>query len=147
MMAIKNLRQIVERCHQGQPLDEELSEWLVSSISLFLNHTCKTVDEALGLKSPQGGVPWWREEAIRRRDDSLRKLAHRFYEGFAPSGRAKEIRTLADRYAATSWRFDRERSDMPANYLDTPKELLWQAFKSGATMPIGERQLRNILGP
>ncbi len=26
----------------------------------------------------------------------------------------------------------------------TPHGLLWEAFKSGAIMPIGERQLRNI---
>jgi hypothetical protein len=34
---------------------------------------------------------------------------------------------------------------MPSHYEDTIKQPLWLAFKSGATMPIGERQLRNIL--
>jgi hypothetical protein len=35
---------------------------------------------------------------------------------------------------------------MPEHYAGTPKELLWRAFSSGATMPIGERQIRNIVG-
>ena len=34
---------------------------------------------------------------------------------------------------------------MPPDYADTQKECLWRAFKSGAPMPIGERQLRNVL--
>jgi hypothetical protein len=34
---------------------------------------------------------------------------------------------------------------MPAHYRATPKEYLWRAFKSQAPVPIGERQLRNIL--
>ena len=49
------------------------------------------------------------------------------------------------RYAASTWRFDRNNDDMPAHYAGTPKECLWRAFKSSAPMPIGERQLRNIL--
>jgi hypothetical protein len=34
---------------------------------------------------------------------------------------------------------------MPETYEGTPLEFLWRAFKSGAPMPIGERQLRRIL--
>jgi hypothetical protein len=34
---------------------------------------------------------------------------------------------------------------MPPAYAGTPKEFLWQAFQSGAPMPLGERQLRNIV--
>ncbi len=52
----------------------------------------------------------------------------------------------AVRYAASAWRFDRERDAMPERYKGTQTECLWRAFKSGATMPIGVRQLRNILG-
>jgi hypothetical protein len=58
---------------------------------------------------------------------------------------AQEIWTTARRYAASAWRFDQDRDEMPAHYAGTPKECLWQAFKSSAPMPIGERQLRNIL--
>ena len=41
--------------------------------------------------------------------------------------------------------FDRNRDEMPQAYQRTPKEWIWLAFKSGAAMPLGERQLRNIL--
>jgi hypothetical protein len=34
---------------------------------------------------------------------------------------------------------------MPERYAGTQNEYLWRAFKSGAAMPISERQLRNIL--
>ena len=62
-----------------------------------------------------------------------------------PCARAREIWTVASRYAASTWRFDNELEAMPEHYLGTQHEFLWQAFKSGAAMPIGERQLRNIL--
>jgi hypothetical protein len=35
---------------------------------------------------------------------------------------------------------------MPTEHGGKPRELLWRAFKSGAPMPIGERQLRHIMG-
>ncbi len=35
---------------------------------------------------------------------------------------------------------------MPAHYRGTCREYIWKALKSGAPMPLGERQLRNILG-
>ena len=60
---------------------------------------------------------------------------------------AQEIWTAARRYAASTWRFDRDNDAMPAHYAGTSKECLWRAFKSRAPMPIGERQLRNILTP
>jgi hypothetical protein len=35
---------------------------------------------------------------------------------------------------------------MPPRYRGTEREFVWRAFKSGAPMPLGERQLRNIVG-
>ena len=86
------------------------------------------------------------EEAIRVRDCALRELAGRFHGARSVSGQAQEIRRRALRYAASAWRFDSARSAMPGRYAGTQKEYLWHAFKSGAAMPIGVRQLRNILG-
>ena len=89
---IENLREISRRCAAGQPLSEDLSRWLGTSLESFLDHRCRSVDDALGLRFPQGGVPWWREEAIRERDIALRGLAARFHaeyedavEGWFPS--------------------------------------------------------------
>ena len=145
LASIENLREITRRCLAGEPLTDDLSRWLGHSLRDFLDHRCRSVDAALGLRFPQGGIPWWREESIRKRDSALRELAERFHRALSPCAQAREICTLATRYGASAWRHDREGTDMPAHYRGTLKEYLWSAFASGAAMPICERQLRNIL--
>lgn len=144
---IDNLRQIKQRCLSGEPLSGDLSRWLGAALQDFLEHRSGSVDAALGLRFAQGGVPWWREEAIRLRDGVLRNLAGHFLAGCSRSAQAKQIAALSLRYAASAWRHDREGRAMPESYRGKVKEYLWLAFTSGATMPLGERQLRNILGP
>ncbi len=145
LATIENLREISHRCLTDQPLSPEQSQWLGVSFTSFLDHRSRSLDEALGLRFPRGGVPWWREEAIRNRDAALRALAAEFLEELSPCAQAARIWTLATRYGATAWRYDREREEMPAQYHGTPKQYLWSAFSSGATMPICRRQLRKIL--
>ena len=143
--SIENLREIMARCFEGKPLDSDLAAWLGEAIDGFLTRQFCTLDEGLGLIFPRGGIPWWREEAIRKRNAALCYLAETFLDELALGMQAQEIWTAARRYAASTWRFDRDNDDMPAHYAGTPKECLWRAFKSSAPMPIGERQLRNIL--
>ena len=143
---IERLRTISDRCLSGQPLDEEDALWLGSSLAQFLTQQCDSIAEALGLQFPKGGVPWWREAAIRERNAVLRQLAIRHFSDLCPAARAREIYTMTLRYASSSWRFDRLRDAMPEHYAGRPSELVWRAFKSGATMPVGERHLRTILG-
>ncbi len=143
--SIDNLREIMAHCFEGEPLDGDLAAWLGEAIDGFLTRQYCTLDESLGLIFPRGGIPWWREEAIRKRNAALCYLAETFLGELALGMQAQEIWTTAMRYAASTWRFDRDKDDMPAHYAGTPKECLWQAFKSSAPMPIGERQLRNIL--
>jgi hypothetical protein len=90
-------------------------------------------------------LPWWREEAVRRRDAILRELAATFQPTQSASMQAKWIHMRAVRYAASAWRHDRARENMPPHYAGKPSVYLWQAFKSGAPMPICERQLRTVL--
>ena len=139
------LRHIANQCKAGQPLDRQTADWLGTAIESFLKRQVDSIEAALGLDAGRGGMPWWRVDAIRRRDAVLRELATRFYPDETVCSRAREIERLAGRYAESAWRFDREREEMPDAYRDTVKEYLWRAFRSGATMPIGERQLRNIL--
>ncbi len=146
LATIETIREISHRCLAEQPLNEEQSRWLGESLRSFLDHRSTSVDDAMGLHFPRGGVPWWREDAIRSRNDALRELADRFFGALSPSARAREIWTLATRYGASAWRFDCERSELPEQYRGTPKEYLWEAFASGATMPICRRQLRTVLG-
>ena len=143
--SIDNLREIMSQCFDGKPLDGELADWLGEAIDGYLTRQFRTLEEALGLIFPRGGIPWWREEAMRKRDAALRYLAETFFDEVALGRQAQEIWTAARRYAASAWRFDADNEEMPANYAGTVKECLWQAFKSGAPMSIGERQLRNIL--
>ena len=146
LSAIQNLRDVALLCHQGQPLGDRLGEWLACSLDAFLAHQAATIDEALGIRSPRGGVPWWREEAIRVRDGLLRDFAGRYFADLAVAAKARRIRLLALRYGATAWRFDRARDAMPTQYQGTQTAWLWQLFRSGAPIPVSERHLRTILG-
>jgi hypothetical protein len=145
LSSIHNLREITRLCLIGEQLDDELSCWLGTSLLEFLERRCPTIDKALGLEFPRGGIPWWMEEAIRKRDTALVQLADRYFADRSLSARSRQIRTLSCRYAASAWRHDRDRGEMPERYAGTPNEHLWQAFQSGAAMPLSERQLRNIL--
>ena len=146
LATIETLREISHRCLANEPLSTEQSRWLGDSLRNFLTHQSSSVDDAMGLKFPQGGVPWWREEAIRNRNGALRELGERYFGTLSPCARAREIWTLATRYAASAWRHDRDRREMPARYRGTPQQYIWRAFESGAAMPVCRRQLRTILG-
>lgn len=146
LAAIDRLREVSRRCLDGEPLDHDLAEWLGDSLKGYLDRRHQSMGEAFGLVFPKGGVPWWREEAIRKRDAALRELAERYYDDCSPCAQSRNIGTLAVRYAASAWRIDRSNTEMPRRYRRTVKEFLWCAFASGAAMPIGQRQLRNILG-
>jgi hypothetical protein len=144
--AIKQLREVAKRCASGQPLREDLSRWLAESLERFLAHQAESMEEALGIQSLRGGIPWWREEAIRQRDALLRLLALRHFAELSLTQKSREICRLARRYAETAWRFDRDLAAMPDRYRDKPQELLFRAFRLAAPMPVCERHLRTILG-
>ena len=144
---LERLRSIARRCGDGQPLDADEALWLRHCLEEFLSHQTTSIHQAFGLRFPRGGVPWWREEALRKRDAALRDLAARHFAGHSTAGCARRLCQLSQRYAATGWRFDSACSEMPERYVGTPHEQLWHAFKSGAAMPLGERHLRTILGP
>jgi hypothetical protein len=145
LATIGNLREIARLCRNGDPLGSELSGWLGASLDQFLRRQAPTIEDAFGLRAPRGGVPWWLEEAMRRRDAALRELAETLLPDLSPTAQARHIHTLASRYGASAWRHDRTLEAMPRAYAGKANAWLWQAFKSGAPMPICERQLRNIL--
>ena len=92
LVEINNLREVARRCIAGEPMDDELSRWFGTSLQDFLERRFDTIEDALGLRAPQGGVPWWMEIAIRTRDAALRELADSFHAERSVSGRAQEIR-------------------------------------------------------
>jgi hypothetical protein len=59
---------------------------------------------------------------------------------------ARELHQLAIRYACSAWLRERDAVNPPPTHEGTRLQWLWSAFKAGATMPLGERQLRHVLG-
>ena len=142
---VEKLREITRRCKSGEALSAELAGWLGTSLEEFLVRRSRTIEDALGLRTERGGIPWWLEDAMRRRDAALRSLAHHFLGTHSLTARARQIHVLAVRYGASSWLRDNGSETMPSSYSGKASEWLWRAFKSGAPMPICERQLRHIL--
>jgi hypothetical protein len=140
------LRDIARRCLAAEPLTPAQLQLLGVSLARFIERASPSIEDALGLKFPRGGVPWWREEALRTRNAALRELAARCYAGRTVSAQAHQVWLVTSRYAGSAWRFDRERDEMPAAYAGTEKQYVWIAFASRAPMPICERHLRTILG-
>ncbi len=143
---ISALRDIARRCLAAEPLTSEQLQLLGVSLARFIEHDCQSIEDALGLRFPRGGIPWWREEAIRKRNAALRDLAARFYAGRTVSAQARHIWLITSRYAGSTWRFDRDRGEMPVAYAGTERQYVWIAFAAGAPMPVCERHLRTILG-
>jgi hypothetical protein len=147
LASINNMRTVARLCRTREPLPETLAFWLATSLQSFLDQRSESLNDAFGLRNARGGVPWRTEANMRARDEALRRLAAEHFGALTRSAQATRIHQLAARYEASSWRFDRGREAMPKAYEATPHEWLWRAFKSGATMPLGVRQLRTILGP
>ncbi len=145
--SIDNMRTVAKLCRTREPLPEPLAFWLATSLQSYLDCRSESLNDAFGLRNARGGVPCRMEASMRERDRTLRALAQRHFADLSVSAQATQIRLLSVRYEASSWRFDRMQECMPNAYEGTAHESLWRAFKSGAAMPLGTRQLRTILGP
>ena len=144
---IENMRTVAKLCRTCEPLPEPLASWLATSLQSYLDRRAESLNDAFGVRNARGGVTCGMEASMRARDEALRLLAAQHFSQLACSAQAEQIRRLSTRYETAGWRFDRAREAMPAAYAGTPYEFLWRAFKSGAAMPLGTRQLRTILGP
>jgi hypothetical protein len=125
-------------------LPAELALWLQRSQGVLADAALAGADPAHAAVDPSlpAGVAVAR---VGARDAVLRALAHRFFPGVPVSIQASLIALRAERFALVQWPRDRERAQIPARYRDTPDEYLWAAFKAGAPMPVGKRELRRIL--
>src|SRR5262245_42566499 len=100
---IERLRNVCQRLLADG--DSEL-RWLGSRLDEFLSHRCRSLEEALGFRFARGGMPWWREEATRKRDAALRALTKLYCREQRLSVQTKWVYEQAVRYAASAWRND-----------------------------------------
>ena len=91
--SIDNLKEISHRCRAGEPLNQDLADWLGNSLQGYLDRRYCSFEEAFGLIFPRGGVSWWREEAMRVRDAALRDFAEIFLGDLATGTQARKIWT------------------------------------------------------
>jgi hypothetical protein len=145
MMPVNNLKEFVRCSRLGVTPERHLVQWVGECLNEVLEHRASSFEEAFGLQKGRGGVPWWLEVAMRERNEALRNLARHYLNDLTRNQQASEIAKLSLRYMASAWRIDRDRDEMPPRYRNEREEWLWCACKSGASMPLSERQLRNIL--
>lgn len=103
-----------------------------------------SLDEAFALTCAPGQAPWWRSEALGRRDAAIRALARQFHPGRAVARQAADIHAALLIYKSGCWRFDRRNSEPPASYLGTPRAILFDILRLSEVI-LSERQLQRIL--
>ncbi len=91
-----------------------------------------TLDRALGLVPPRGGVSWWEAERRTRRDALIRAVREQHFADLGVTKAAQQIATRGRRLRA----IDRNREGrVPA----AGDELLIQALNTGAPFPKARR--------
>lgn len=103
-----------------------------------------SLDEAFALTCAPGQSPWWRSEALGRRDAAIRTLARRYFAGRSVALQAAQVHAALDIYASGLWRFDRRNSDPPKHYLGTPKLILFDILRASDKI-LSVRQIQRIL--
>jgi len=73
--SIEALSKVRQSCIADTPIPREIQLWLAGSIGRYLDHLTSDLDDAFGLNTGRGGVPWWLVRGIQERDTALRKLA------------------------------------------------------------------------
>lgn len=99
-MSIDRLRRLVE----SAPAFGTDGEWLAAALRQYLNHAHEgvTLDTCLGLTTHRGGTPWWKAQALRRRDDAIARLRDLLPVGTYRS-QALAIRTEVTHFRRTRW--------------------------------------------
>lgn len=94
-----------------------------------------TLEAVFGLAAGAGQVPWWRAEALDRRDAGLRALASAFHGGRALSQQAQAIRTALAAYARAGWQSDRGRAAVSIKHIGTEREILFGILSACDAVP------------
>lgn len=138
LVAARRLRRVTERLQGGDP---DLA-WLCEGLHAYLcAPEVQDLADALGLTTPPGGLPWWRQERLMARDELLRQVAADLPG--STSARAHALAERLRRYVGTGWPLDRRRG---APLPDTPeRRALFRLFDLDPMPPMGVRRLIEIL--
>jgi hypothetical protein len=142
---IQSLRLAAEKFAAGQLPDPRLLHWLAASLQAYVDHRAPSLEEAMGIRRCKGGMPWWKEEAVRARNHALREICRMVAHDEPLAEQVRKVGHAINRYGVGRWRFDRHLEAIPQTYLGRVEEWLWHAYRSGAPLPLGVRQLRTIL--
>ncbi len=143
---VDRLRRICSHASAGLVLDASDAEWLVEALQLYLERASHgfPIARALGLAVAPGGTPWWRREALARRDAALRRVAREHYGSLRQSDAAGAIAVGLSRYASSSWRHDRDHDRCPDRYQGQREEHFFAALKAIEDV-IDKRQVLRII--
>lgn len=135
------LRRVAER-RETEADRAEVAE----RFSLYLDQADQgfSLEAAFELNRRPGQAPWWRSEALGRRDAAIRALARRFFPGRSVSFQAAQIYAGLGIYAAGQWRFDCRNPEPPPHYLGTPRAIMFDILRCSDVI-LSERQLQRIL--
>ena len=107
--------------------------WFVEAVARYEAEAAEgtTLDRALGLVPSPGGLPWWKAEAHRRRDETIRQLHQRHFADLGVTEAARRIASRARRLQAIAGQ--RSGQEVPGD------ELLTAAMCTGLPFPDAKR--------
>ena len=133
-MSVARLRELLIVAESGELA--ELGDWLLPRLHDYLENASggRTLDEALELTVGPEKSPWYAREAMAERDAAILALAKHLSDQ-GPSAQAEQIGIRSRKYIASSWRFDKDKPEMPSHYQGTQKESLYKALKAFPRFP------------
>ncbi|PWC53268.1 hypothetical protein [Azospirillum sp. TSO22-1] len=137
MQAIDRLKRVAA----GEASADDLT-WLSARLGSYLRNPQRGLEHALWLDCAPGEPPWWRVERQRLRDGLILRLWRERFPDLPAWEAAEQIITVQQRYAAATWKLQREQPIPPE---DPTAALLWRAMKLGVRFPTSRRRIFEIL--
>ena len=103
-----------------------------------------TLEDALGLRPGPGQRSAPTRAIMAERDQWIRQAAADHFPGPSTSRQARQLHTAIDRYAASSWRHDKESTRCPRRLTGTINAVVWEILSLDGRVLCFER-IRKIL--
>ena len=143
--AIARLRRIAACAAAGEALGEDAG-WLADALAAYLKHAdVLSIEQALGIDTSRGTLPWWRRERLARRDAALRAFAHEAFPDLTSYAQGAAVLEAATRYGASGWKWDCVAPELPPRIAGTPRAHLWHAMQA-APLPSTAAGIARAIG-